>query len=127
MSGSKFYRDLIILLIIGIAGVYCISHFYLEQSVPTSFWLSLTFIVITTIVIHRVLLDANTKRPQLFVAYFMGTLTGKLFLSAMILLVVGMVDRPHLKFTAVAYFAFYALLTVVELKHLLPLVRSENH
>lgn len=126
MSLSKFYRDLTILLVIGIGGVFAVSHFFLAQAVPISFWLSLAFIVITTVIIHRVLIDANKKRPQLFVAYFMGTLTGKLFLSAMLMLVVGMVDRPHLKFTAVAYFAFYALLTVVELKHLLPLVRSEK-
>ncbi len=126
MSQPKFYRDLVIVLLIGIIGAIAAADFFLSSSVPLSFWLSLAFIVITTIIIHRVLLQANEKRPALFVAYFMGTLTGKLFLSAMILLVVGMVDRPHLKFTAVAYFAFYAILMVVELKHLLPLVRSKN-
>lgn len=72
-------------------------------------------------------MDANeNKRPVVFVNYFMGFLTVKLMLSAAMLLVVGLADRENLKFAAVGYFIVYALLTTVELKNLLPLVRNSG-
>ena len=126
MSKSAFYRDFVIVLVLGIVGLYLISQYVLGTSIPKSLWISLGLISVATLIIHNVMMKAFDKRPQLFVAYFMGTLTGKLFLSAMILLVVGMMDRDNLKFTAIAYFAFYVLLTTVELKNLLPLLRSKN-
>lgn len=124
---SKFYRDFAVVLVLCTLGAFVVSRFFLHHPVPVSFWLSTAVISIATLAIYKILISANSKRPQLFVAYFMGTLTGKLFLSAMILLVVGLTDRAHLKFTGVGFFIVYALLTAVELIHLLPLVRNSDH
>ena len=126
-SASKFYRDFSIVIILCAVGAWVVSHYALHSSVPVSFWLSLIFISGVTFFIHKTLVSANTKRPQLFVTWFMGALTGKLLLSAMILLVIGLTDRAHLKFTGIGFFVAYVLLTTVELVHLLPLVRNSNN
>lgn len=123
---SKFYRDFIIVLLICIAGAILIARFALQTTVPVSFWISLAFIGAITVFIHKILVGANSKRPQTFVTYFMGALTGKLLLSAMILLVVGVLDPGHLKFTGIGFFIAYVLLTVIEFVHLLPLVRNSG-
>lgn len=123
---SKFYRDFILVIIFCAAGAYTIAKFGLQVDVPISFWLSTALLSAITLFVHRILVRANSKRPQAFVTYFMGTLTGKLLLSVIILFVVGVVDPDHLKFTAIGFFVVYALLTTVELLHLLRLVRNTD-
>lgn len=124
---SKFHREFFIVVILCCIGAFLIAKFVLYQNVPLSFWIMTAVISIATFIIHKVLMDANeNKRPQVFVNYFMGFLTVKLMLSAAMLLVVGLADRENLKFAAVGYFIVYALLTAVELKNLLPLVRNSG-
>jgi hypothetical protein len=71
--------------------------------------------------------NANNKRPQIFVASFMGSLTAKLFLSGIILVMVGVLDKDNLKFTAIGYLIGYMLFLIAEIKNLLPLIRSSSH
>ena len=124
---SRFQREFLIVVVLCILGAYLIATYVLHQPVPLSFWLMTAVISIATFIIHKVLMDANeNKRPPVFVNYFMGFLTVKLMLSAAMLLVVGLADRENLKFSAVGYFIVYALLTAVELKNLIPLVRNSN-
>lgn len=123
----KFRREFFAVIIVCCLGAFMVAKYYLHQNVPTSFWIAMAFISIATFYIHKILLDANeNKRPQVFVNYFMGSLTVKLLMSAMMILIIGLLDTENLKFTAVAFFIAYALLTVVELKNLLPLVRNSG-
>jgi len=124
---SKFLREFSIVVVLCLLGAYLVATYVLQRSVPLSFWIMTAIISIATIIIHRVLIDANeNKRPQVFVNYFMGFLTVKLMLSAAMLLILGLADRENLKFSAVGYFIVYALLTAVELKNLIPLVRNSG-
>lgn len=124
---SKFRLELLIVIILSCIGAFLIAKFALHQGVPLSFWIMTAFIGVATFYIYQILVDANeNKRPQVFVNYFLAALTAKLLLSAMLLVVVGLADRENLKFTAVGFFIVYALLTVVELKNLLPLVRNSG-
>lgn len=124
---SKFLREFSIVVVLCLLGAYLVATYVLHRSVPLSFWIMTAIISIATIIIHRVLIDANeNKRPQVFVNYFMGFLTVKLMLSAAMLLILGLADRENLKFSAVGYFIVYALLTAVELKNLIPLVRNSG-
>lgn len=124
---SKFLREFSIVVVLCLLGAYLVATYVLHRSVPLSFWIMTAIISIATFIIHRVLIDANeNKRPQVFVNYFMGFLTVKLMLSAAMLLILGLTDRENLKFSAVGYFIVYALLTAVELKNLIPLVRNSG-
>ena len=120
----SYHRDFFIVIILTAHGAWLTATFLLSFTVPTSFWLCLSFIALVSLFIHRLLTRASSKRPQLFVAYFMGALSGKLFLSAMLMVVVGLTDRENLKFTAVGFLIAYVLLTVVEIRHLVPLLRN---
>ncbi|HKK40533.1 MAG TPA: hypothetical protein VJ949_14025 [Cryomorphaceae bacterium] len=125
-SKSIFTRDLIVIAILVCAGAWVSANFLLEQQVPFSFWLSFAILTIASFFIHRFLVKANDKRPQIFVASFMGSLTAKLFLSAIILVMVGVLDKENLKFTAIGYLIGYMLFLVAEIKNLLPLIRSSS-
>jgi hypothetical protein len=124
---QQYTRDLAIITALTCLGAWGSATFFLNQFVPLSFWLSITFLVLVSFFVHRFLVRANDKRPQIFVASFMGALTAKLFLSAIVLLVIGLVDNDSLNFTAVGYLIGYMLLLVAEIKNLLPLIRSASH
>lgn len=124
---NAFYREFFAVVIICIIGSIWVATSVLEINVPVSFWIALAFISIATFSIFKLLIAINkNKRPQVFVNYFMASLTAKLLGSAMLLLLVGLLDRANLKFTAIAFFIAYALLSFVELKNLIPFLKNDK-
>lgn len=123
---KAYLKGFLIITVLCIIGVLIVAGLILGIPVPVSFWISFAFITITSVAIHRILSDASKKRPQIFVAYFMGALTAKLFLSGILLVIIGLLDRESLKFTAIGFLIAYVLLTVLEIRHLLPVMRDQN-
>ncbi|HKL03741.1 MAG TPA: hypothetical protein VJ911_08700 [Cryomorphaceae bacterium] len=123
----KFILEAGVVLLVSYLSAWIISIYLLKTDVAISFWVTTVILFVLNIVSHRFLLKANKKRPQIFVASFMGALTAKLFLSAILLIVVGVTVPSELKFTAIGYFIVYALLTGVDIKNLLPYIRSSNN
>jgi len=121
---GKFVRIHLVITALNVAGALLVSRFLLQDDVPVAYWFSLAFIAVLTIVIHKILIKANDKRPQLFVSYFMGALTIKLFFSAILLVAVGLIAKEQLTFTAIAYLIAYVLYTVAEISDLLPRMRN---
>lgn len=127
ISNLSFFKDFAIVIVLSSVSKFLVARYLLETNVPNTSWIGFLFISVLTLIIHNFLLRASTKRPQLFVASFMGSLTAKLLLSAMFLVVVGVLVKEELKFTAISFFILYALLTIVDIKSLLPILRSDNH
>ncbi|MFN2422486.1 MAG: hypothetical protein ABR572_01805 [Cryomorphaceae bacterium] len=120
----SFLIKLLILTAANVLGAYVSANYFLDAQVPFSYWLSLAFIAVLTYIVHKQLIAANEKRAQLFVAYFMGALTVKLFLSVILLIVIGLVAREELAFAAVGYMIAYVLFTVAEIRDLLPRMKN---
>lgn len=122
-----FLRDLIIIVLL-VAGIaWAIARYAFDQELPLSFTVSFGILAIIAWFTYGFLVRANRKRPQIFVARFMGALSAKLFLSIIILVVAGLLDKENFKFTAIAYLIGYLLLSINEIRHLLPLVRKSDH
>jgi len=125
-NNLHFTRDLTIITALVLIGAWASATYFLDMAVPLSFWLAIAILAVVSFFVHRFLVKANDKRPQIFVASFMGALAGKLFMSIGLLLIVGLVDNDSLNFTAVGYLIGYMLLLVAEIKNLLPLIRSAS-
>lgn len=121
---GKFLRSFLLITALNVAGAWAVAQYLMDITVPIAYWFSLAFIALLTLVIHRLLLKANDKRPQLFVSFFMGALTVKLFFSAIVLLAVGLIAKDQLTFTALAYLVAYVLYTAAEIADLLPRMRN---
>lgn len=119
-----FLNILLVLTAANALGAFVSAQYALESQVPFSYWLSLAFIAALTFIVHKQLIAANEKRAQLFVTYFMGALTVKLFLSVILLITVGLIARDELAFTAVGYLIAYLLFTVAEIRDLLPRMKN---
>lgn len=124
---SKFYRDFTIVIIVFGFSNFLVATYLFHKNVPLSSWIGLILLGALSIIVHKFLIKASGKRPQLFVASFMGALTAKLFLAGIFLIVVGLVDKSGLKFTAIGFFILYALLTIVDIRSLLPILRGDNN
>jgi uncharacterized BrkB/YihY/UPF0761 family membrane protein len=121
---STFPRDLTIIVGAVCLGAWLSASQLIGRSVPFSFWLSIALLTIASFFIHRFLINANKKRPQIFVASFMGSLGVKLFLSFTLLILIGLLDNSNLTFSAIGYLIAYMLILVAEIRNLLPLVRD---
>ncbi len=123
---KKFALTLVLILALNAAGAIAAAALSDRGEVPFSYWISLIFIAALTYIVHRQLIAANEKRAQLFVTYFMGALTVKLFLSVILLVAIGLTAKEELAFTAVGYMIAYALFTAAEVKDLLPRMKNER-
>lgn len=123
---KKFALTLLLILALNAAGAIAAAALSDRGEVPFSYWISLIFIAALTYIVHRQLIAANEKRAQLFVTYFMGALTVKLFLSVILLVAIGLTAKEELAFTAVGYMIAYALFTAAEVKDLLPRMKNEK-
>ena len=123
----RFLRHLTIATVLIVAAVLLVAVYALHTAVPLSFWICLVFLLLLFGFVFQTLIKANQKKPQTFVTVFLGTLTGKLFLSAIVILVVGLIDRESLKFTAIAYFVAYVTFSFLEIKNLLPLIKNPTN
>jgi hypothetical protein len=123
---NSYIKQFVLIIIACIIGALLAAQFVTEAPVPNSFWVCFAFISLASLAVHRILTEASRKRPQIFVAYFMGALTAKILLSGILLVIAGLVDREGLKFTAIGFLIAYVLLTVLEIRHLLPLMKNEK-
>jgi hypothetical protein len=123
---TRFLQYFALVTLINILGSWAAATYSLNMQVPLSYWVALAFIATLTLAIHRALLHANNKRPQVFVTYFMGALTIKLFFSVLLLIVVGLLVPDQLTFTAIAYICAYMTYTAIEIIDLLPKMKQSG-
>ena len=116
--------------LIAVAAIYlaawAVARYVLHEALPLSFAIGFAVFAIVAFFVRNFLVRANRKRPQIFVASFIGTLAGKLFLTVIILVAAGILDQENFKFTALAYLIGYFVLSAVEIRNLLPLVRRHS-
>lgn len=102
--------------------VFIIAIFYtLDRGVEsvTTPWVVYGFVVVFavfTAVIHHILVRTNEKNPKLFITYFMGSISLKLFLT-LIFLLLYIFFNPHEKIVVgigvlVVYISFTAFETI---------------
>ncbi len=118
---STFYY-MIVLLTIFLGGIHYLINQAFDLIWHQQYWLLYLYFPFITAIIYKLLLSKAGERPQLFVNFFMGSMTVKLLFSLAILLVV-LLMVPELKpdFAIVfmlMYFAYTILSTMLLFKKL---------
>ncbi len=93
------------------------------EAAPGIAWL-FPFFLLFTLLFHYLLLKASSRRPQLFVTYFMGGTTLKMFLVLGIILLYGFFFREHLPVFALTFFGLYLVFTAYEVVAILRYLRE---
>ncbi len=77
------------------------------------------FFVLTTIGIHAILVKAGGERPARFSTFYMGSITTKLFLYVIFLVIYVLVDKQNAPVFLITFFVLYLCYTVFETYSLL--------
>lgn len=114
----KNFYYLIALITFALACIHFVVIQLSELVWHNSYIVLYVYFPLITLLIHSVLLKQINKRSQLFINYFMGSMTVKLFLS-MILLLVVLYTQPNVRVSFALIFMFmylvYTALSVVVL------------
>lgn len=109
---KNFYL-LIALITFVLACIHFVGIQLTEMTWHPSYIVLYVYFPLITSLIHFVLLKQIYKRPQLFINYFMGSMTVKLFLS-MILLLVVLYTTPKVRISfALIFMAMYLIYTAL--------------
>ncbi len=77
-------------------------------------WFILFYFVVITAVFHFGLLKSSLGRPQVFVRYYMGATTFKLFIHVIVILVYCLFNRNDAVRFIITFLVLYILYTVFE-------------
>jgi hypothetical protein len=87
-------------------------------------WVILAFFSISTFVVHLYLSKSAEGDPKAFVGKFMGVTGLKLFLYLIVLIILLLTDRDHVRAIALYFLVMYFLFTVFEVSSLYKLLRK---
>lgn len=82
------------------------------------------FLILITLVSHVLIMKQLDKRPQLFVTYFMGSMTIKLFIALGLMLVVLWFNREDRVPLAIVFMVLYFAYTFLSISAILPNLKS---
>ena len=127
MSLKKFIiRILIFSIIISIVAFLLFSTIISKFYLPI-FPFLLSFFVLTTIGIHAILTHAGGQRPARFSTFYMGSITSKLFLYVIFLVVYVLLDKQNAPNFLITFFILYLCFTVFETYSLLNDFNPQNN
>lgn len=72
------------------------------------------YFLIINLLMHNILVNTAKNQPKKFVNRFMGLTTGKMMISLIFVLIVGLASRPDFKAPAITFVVFYLLFMVLE-------------
>lgn len=119
MSLKKFiFRILIFTAILSVIAFLLFSTVISKFYLPV-FPFLVGFFVLTTIGIHAILVKAGGERPARFSTFYMGSITTKLFLYVIFLVIYVLVDKQNAPVFLITFFVLYLCYTVFETYSLL--------
>jgi len=105
---------------------FAIFQFVLGQYYLPIFPFLITFFVIVSISVHYILLKASNFRIAKFSTFFMGSITAKLFLYIIFLIIYVLVDKENAVPFLLTFFVLYFLFTIFETFSLLIDLKEKN-
>ena len=122
---AKFFRSIFLLTIFLIGAQFLVFDLLELTFIPiyASFYVILFGI---TLLSHKMLVNLKGKRPQLFVTYFMGAMTLKLFASLILMLIVLWFNREIKIQLATVFMILYLAYTAFSIISLLPHLKNTS-
>ena len=123
---SKSFLLLVIVATAVIAAFQVLAFQYVEYELSEIYFILYIYFPVTTILIHFILNKKLDQRPQAFVTAFMGSMSAKLFISLILLLIVIYTNREVRVPFAILFMAMYAVFTILSTSVLFKKLRSKK-
>jgi len=119
-----FYRPAALLTIILLIVLFLIDRYAHQIELPAVLYFFVLAFSALTAGIHNWLTRANERNPKLFVTYFLGSVSIKLFATLIFLVVYIFLNRDEKVAVGLGVFAIYASFTVIEIVSLYKKITS---
>lgn len=96
----------------------------LSVQLSTIYGVFYAFLIVITLLSHYLIMKQINKRPQLFVTYFMGLMTIKLFIALGIMLVAIWFNREDKFPLAITFMLLYFGYTFLSISSILPYLKN---
>jgi hypothetical protein len=114
MSIKKIFKRILLFSCIILVLAYSLYFTVLEPFYLQVFPFLILFFIFSTLAIHAVLLKTGSGRPARFSAFFMGSITLKLFLYSIFMIIYILADRENAVVFLITFFILYLFYTVFE-------------
>lgn len=115
MISKTFYVWIAVATVALLGGIYLLQNVF---DLPWVLYLNTLGFGVLTLLLYRNILKANEKSPRRFVTAFMGSVTVKLLLTAVIVGILLYFDKTHKSQIAVGMMVIYLVYTLVLVKSL---------
>ena len=123
---NKFILKMAVLSVL----LFSIQYFAFQQlniELSTIYGVFYAFLIVITLLSHYLIMKQINKRPQLFVTYFMGLMTVKLFIALGIMLVAIWFNREDKFPLAIAFMVLYFGYTFLSISSILPFLKNNKN
>lgn len=125
MNLKPIVVSVVIASLVLFAGAY-FGQYLSKKEMPALVWMLIPFYAVITILLYRMITRAIQKTPTRFVTAVYASVLVKLLLSILIVGVYFFLQMQGKKALAVSVMGIYFVFTVVLIRALLPVVRSED-
>lgn len=125
MNLKPIVVSVVIASLVLFAGAY-FGQYLSKKEMPAFVWMLIPFYAVITILLYRMITRAIQKTPTRFVTAVYASVLVKLLLSILIVGVYFFLQMQGKKALAVSVMGIYFVFTVVLIRALLPVVRSED-
>jgi len=126
MLRTTFYTKLGAFSIVTLALMFCWKQFAAERYQSELIWAIWAFFVVTTAVIHYVLVEVSDRDPKKFVGYFMGITGVKLLVYLCIITVYALLKRGEALGFTLLFLVLYLLYSGFEVIQLMRHFRNQD-
>lgn len=123
---NKFILKMAVLSVL----LFSIQYFAFQQlniELSTIYGIFYAFLIVITLLSHYLIMKQINKRPQLFVTYFMGLMTVKLFIALGIMLVAIWFNREDKFPLAITFMVLYFGYTFLSISSILPFLKNNKN
>jgi len=114
MTLKKFIYRILLFSSIIMAIAYVLFSFFINKFYLPVFPFLILFFVVSTIAIHAILIHAGKQRPARFSTFFMGSVSSKLFLYLIFIVIYVFADKQNAVIFLITFFILYLCYTVFE-------------
>jgi hypothetical protein len=104
-----FFVKLTLFSLVALGLLWLFQHFASINFQTNLFWVIWLFFIVTTALIHIVLMRAEKQDPKKFINYFMGITGMKLFAYLIIILIYGLTNREGAQGFIICFLLSYFL------------------
>lgn len=123
----KSYSGRLVIMSAILLAIQVVVFYLLNIQLSLVYFIAYVYLIGFNLVAHHYLVKANNERPQKFINTFIAVLGLKMFMSLLLVLVLGLSFKDELLPLVISFLILYFCYTIFEIKSLLKLPKEKSN